>query len=178
VRFRKVSEIDLTILEENAHYIAGLMDGEGAFSIVCVLERLYFRPLLSLGMNHEETVRFAAEKFGVNYKGVLQRRKSYSGGVAKETVRTTYVTRVLVEEDIKKILTALSPSLITKKKHAELILEFIDLKQRAPGTNIGRKDMLQKQAEIYSKLRRLNPKGRPFDYEKWKKKFGEAIRSI
>jgi hypothetical protein len=180
VRFKKVREIDPDILRQNSQYIAGLMDGEGSFSIIfnARTKRPYFRPLLTLDMDHEETIRFVADKFGVDYKPASTKRKSQIEGEVKVTVRTMYVTHVFVEDDIKKVLTTLLPSLITKKKQAELILEFIRMKRDFSGTRVAYKDLLLKQAEIYSKVRRLHKKGRPFDYDKFRKKFDEAIRRM
>jgi len=177
VRFKKVGEIDPDILQQNSQYIAGLMDGEGSFSIISNPKRLYFRPLLALAMNHEETIKFVADKFGVDSKPILRKRKSHVEGEAGTTAKTTYVTRVFVEDDIVKVLTTLLPSLITKKRQAQLILEFIRTKQQFSGTK-ARRDLLLKLGEIYVQVRRLNPKGRRFDYDKWHKQFDEAIRRM
>lgn len=180
VRFKKVREIDPDILRQNSQYIAGLMDGEGAFMIKFTAgkKRPYFQPLLVLSMNHEETVRFVADKFGVTYAPISRKRKSHVGGEEKVTVKTTYRTLVLVEDDIKRVLTTLLPSLITKKKQAELILEFIRMKQDFSGTRVAYKDLLLKQAEIYTDVGRLQTKGPHSDYDKFRKKFDEAIRRM
>ncbi len=141
-------------------------------------KRPYFQPLLVLSMNHEETVRFVADKFGVSCAPISRKRKSHVGGEEKVTVKTTYRTLVLEEDGIKKILTTLLPSLITKKRHTELILEFIRMKHDFSGTKEALRDLLLKQAEIYTEVGRLQTKGRPFDENKFRKRFDEAIRRM
>lgn len=155
------------------------MDGEGAFMIKFTAgkKRPYFQPLLVLAMNHEETIRFVADKFGVSSAPVLRKRKSQVGREVKVVVKTTYRTLVSVEDDIKKVLKTLLPSLITKKKQAELILEFIRIKQNFSGTKGELRDWFLKQAEIYSKVRSLNPKGH-FDYDKFRKKFDATMQKM
>lgn len=179
-RFRKIREIDTDILKRNSQYIAGLMDGEGAFMIKFSAgkKRPYFRPLLALAMNHKETIKFVKDKFGVTYAPISRKLKSHVGGEEKVIVKTTYRTLVLVEDDIKKVLTTLLPSLITKKRHAELILKFIRMKQDFSGTKEALRDLLLKQAEIYTEVKRLQTKGPPFDENKFRKRFDEAIHKI
>jgi hypothetical protein len=46
---------------QHSQYITGLMDEAGSLSIIFNPERLYFRQLLALAMNHEETIKFVAD---------------------------------------------------------------------------------------------------------------------
>lgn len=176
---QKIGEIDKQAFMKRSAYIAGLMDGEGSFSIIYVPKRIYFRSLLALAMNHEETIKFVAKICSVDYKVITRKKKSPVDEVAEETAKKTYVMRVMVEDDVERILNMLLPSLITKKRQAKMILDFISINQRISGTNKEtRKDLLRKQAEIFLEVRRLNPKGGPFDENIWRKQFDEAIHRI
>jgi len=52
------------------------------------------------------------------------------------------------------------------------------MKQDFSGTKEALRDLLLKQAEIYIELKRMQTKGRPFDEDKFRKRFDEAIHKM
>jgi hypothetical protein len=152
-KLRKIRSIDSSLLDDSASYLAGLLDGEGAFTIHWHKSNpLYFEPLIGIGMTHEETISFVARLLGVSY-ATRERKKSF---------KTMFYTGVTRRADLKIILDALKPRLITKRKQAELLLEFLS-PEKTPSQKT-RMKTLQKQADIYVKLRELNMRGtKPFD---------------
>ena len=64
-RLMKAGTIDKDTLADRAPYIAGLLDGEGTFTIVWNrrARRLNFRPLIMVLMTHPDGIIHIAETF-------------------------------------------------------------------------------------------------------------------
>jgi hypothetical protein len=154
-------------------YIAGLLDGEGGFSIVMTNKKPpRFQAHISLQHTHKETVSKFAKWCGVS----PQSRLGPKGG-------RLYYTRINTQEDLKKLLEMLKPWLITKKKHAELILNFLSLtgelqsstKRLDPSRE---RSIRSEQVDIFVNLRKLNPKDpqrRHVDYEKLREELHKEL---
>ena len=163
--FRKIHDIKPHLLEKNAAYLAGLIDGEGTF---CLRKfgstSLRFTPLISIAMSHEPTIAFAANVFGVSY-GKIRRRKKIS--YHKDMFRLLVTTR----KEIKQIAQALLPFAITKRKQIELMLSYLALEEdTSEKQNMKSKEKTLKEIDIYIDIKKENERGPPSDYEKIRKK--------
>ena len=172
-RFRKIDDVDKTMEEDRIPYIAGLLDGEGGFSIKMTNKRPpRFQAHISLQHTHEETVSKFAEWCGVDYKNRLGKKG-----------RRLYYTRINTQEDLRKLLEMLQPWLITKKKHAELILEFLSLTRELQSSEktldpSRERSIRSEQVDIYIDLRKLNlkdPQARHVDYEKLREELHKEL---
>ena len=160
---QKIGEINKDTLARHAQYIAGLLDGEGTFTIRWnrSARSPNFQPLIMVAMTHKGVIKYLAETLKVTYE-------------TKERInqRTYYLLRVTTKDDIVMILNALMPYLKVKKEHAKIILELIDLKAR-PYT----RENVTRMTELYLKIRQLNPKGSPFDPDKLKSDLDQYIEN-
>jgi len=131
-------------LGKDAPYIAGLIDGEGgiAININHRTPGIDFVASVILGMTHKETIKRMAEVIGT--KMSYEKRKL--------PAKPLYKVRIFKQADIEQILLELIPYLITKRRQAELVLEFIKLKRQ------GDAKTLKKQFNIYLQIRKLNPR--------------------
>jgi hypothetical protein len=161
---KKVGEIDLDVLNRHVPYIAGFLDGEGTFTI-CWNKRARspsFRPLISVSHTNEEVIQLLKKTLQV----------TYTPKMGKKGHRPYYLLRVTTKNEIITILEALKSSLIVKKEHAQIILDFMALKEKREFT---RKEIAFKKAELYLRIRQLNPKGKPFDLEELRRALEERI---
>ena len=156
MRFKKIGVINPTKLNKYAPYLAGLLDGEGGFSIKANRSKPpSLQAYVTLQMTHEETVKWFADLLSVDYD---QRPR-------KKT--TLYRSGVFTEDDVKILLEAILYWQITKRKHTDLILELFSLKEKlsnpeAYGVDATvEKDIRLRLLDIYSEVRRLNLKGKP-----------------
>lgn len=170
---RKIHDVDESMREDYVPYIAGLLDGEGGFSIIRTSKnRPDFHAHVSLQMTHEETVKRFAEMCGVTYNTRSPRNR-----------RVLYYAIVGTKDDVENLLKMLSPWLITKKKHAELILQFLSLKRELGASNeelksSNEKNIRSQLVDIYVELRKLNhkdPHARRIDYKELQKELQKEI---
>jgi len=164
-RFAKIGEIDKSTLAHYAPYIAGLLDGEGTFTLRwnrgarCPS----FYPSIMVSMTHEGVIRLLAKAFQVSYTTkVRSGRRAY------------HLLRITTKHEMVMILEALRRWLIVKKEHAQIILEFLALKEREELTP---KEIVSKQAELYLRIRQLNPKGQPFNPEELRRALEDRIEN-
>lgn len=158
-RFRKIHDINESLLHEYAGYIAGLLEGEGSFSLHYQKKRgkMSFQPKIKIGMSDEETIRWLADLLGVNYKPKVQ--KGYGR-------KLMYYTQVSTTKELKIILPELLPWLHGKRRQAELLLQFLSLKDRLPEET----DVYHEMIDIFLELGQLRTKGPRFNYEAWRKR--------
>jgi hypothetical protein len=149
-------------LRNNAAYLAGLMDGEGSFFLLETGKKhLRFSPLISIGMTHQQTVKFAADIFRV---GPLVK-------VARNRPRKDMFTiRITTEKEIKQICQELSKHSKTKLDQIMLLLEYFSLKEMqttaADSNDISKENEIsQKMVDGYLKLKSANERGPPPDYD-------------
>ena len=166
IRLRqKIGEIDKNTLAHYAPYIAGLLDGEGTFTIRWNRGTRFpsFYPFIMVSMTNEEVIRFLAKTLQVDFTRKVRNNR-----------RTYYVLRITTKHEIVMILEALKPWLIVKKEHAQIILEFIALKEKEELTH---KEIVSKRAELYLKIRKLNLKGRPFNPDELRSDLEDCVRN-
>jgi len=125
-------------------YMAGLIDGEGGIKININHRTpgIIFVASIVLGMTHKETVERIAEIIGTKIS--CQKKKMPQ--------KPMYMVGIFKQEDVEQILLELMPYLITKRRQAELVLEFIRLKRQ------GDEKTLDKQFDVYMQVRKLNPR--------------------
>jgi hypothetical protein len=154
-------------------YIAGLLDGEGGFSIIRTSKNPpNFHAHISLQMTHKETVERFAEVCGVTYNSRSPRNR-----------RVLYYALVGTKGDLEKLLGMLSPWLITKKRHAELIRQFLSLKRELQASNeepnsSTEKNIRSQLVDIHIELRKLNhkdPRARRIDYDELQNELQKKI---
>lgn len=125
-------------------YIAGLMDGEGSFSIVgCNINGFY--PRVVLYNTHFETVKWVRDYFDI---GSIQTIHPHKNHLGKKIVYRWYLTH----RNVIFVVSKLIPYLKIKKKQAELILQF-------PLGTRGKKvsdEKYLKRKELQSKIVELN----------------------
>jgi hypothetical protein len=169
-KFRKIKDVDKSMPKEWIPYIAGLLDGEGGFSIKITNKNPpRFQAHIALQMTHEETVKHFAKMCGVTYNRKLSKR----GG-------PLYYALINTQDDLEKLLEMLSPWLITKKRHAELILRFFSLKKevraRRKGLDLStEKNIRSELVDIFVELRKLNPKSPRIDYNKLREELQKEV---
>ena len=96
-------------------YLAGFFDGEGNINVLKIKGRFY------LQLRFYNTERIVLDEI----VGFLNVGKIYSR--QREGANRIYELYITKREVIKKILTNLLPFLIIKKKHAQFVLDKIDL---------------------------------------------------
>jgi len=153
--FRLVKE-----LGKDTPYIAGLIDGEGSIAIGLHERKpgVRFLATIRIGMSHKETIKRIAKVIGTKVtKYTRKRSKIYTDGYERKIHSrriTIYCVQIYKQLDVEQLLLELMPYLITKKRQAELVLEFIKLRRQ------GGQETLDKQFDIYWKVRKLNVKGK------------------
>jgi hypothetical protein len=164
LKYRKVANINLTVLRNEAKYAAGLLDGEGSF-ILREVGKTYprFSPLIELAMTHKKTVEFVAEVFCVT-----------TGKVARNKPRKdAYYLRITTQKEIKQVCEELEEYSVTKRKQIQLLLDYFSLKEkliRPIGRHIlQNREILEKMIDLFIELKKLNETGEPPNYDAMKR---------
>jgi len=175
--YRKILDIDQAQLDYNARYLAGLMDGEGSFLIIARItekRRVSFSPCISLKMTHEETIKFAADKFGVNYFP----RKGKPGH------KDIFDCRVTTKDEIRQICNALSPYSITKKEPIKWLLDYLSEAERRERLTLSQKRSLEDKGillgivDLHIASKKANQRGTKIvDYEARRKELKDVINA-
>jgi len=138
ISYRMVKTIEiarkrLELSETDKAYIAGIVDGEGTIRI-SITDGL-FDPRVSVANSMEELLHWVKNKIGY---GFISRREYYCNDYAT-----------------KPVLEAIRPYLILKRRHADLVLEFISLR-------LSRKRWCEaytaREIEIVEEVKKLNVK--------------------
>lgn len=140
--------------EENA-YLAGLIDGEGTIT-------LHWRAphgaglsrMLSISNTYMPVLTWVQERYG----GKI-RRQSYA---ANENQHDGYCWNVYRRPDMERILRAVLPFLVIKKRHAELVLEMgtLIVTRGRPKGGFLPFVLVKKRRTLLAELGRLNHRGR------------------
>jgi len=148
---RKYKDIEQSILENYAGYIAGLFDGEGSFIIRCNKRTRCpnFYALLSIGMTHKGVILWLRRVLGVT-----------GFSVSRKGRKRIYVLRVTTRDETITIIEELLPWLRVKKEQAKNLLKMLTLKETG-----NKKELVMKKAELYLRNKELN-KRREFDIDK------------
>lgn len=140
-------------------YCAGIIDGEGS---ICVTKTKPMQkrinplhaPLIRVGMNQEEPMRFLQETFecgNIFYEGVRKDRPSQ---------KPMYRWVVTNRQDVIKVIDLILDHLIVKKQQAllvkEMCLGWVLAKARMHGTY---PEEIQRREDYYLKSKKLNAVG-------------------
>ena len=118
-------------------YIAGLVDGEGYITLYYTKQG-YFAPSVNVCMTSIKCINFLQ---GTTNMGTISRRK------LRETHnKQQYVWVVAKRFDIYSLLRALYPYLILKKRHADVLLEFIERRINEVPTDMYDKELVKKMS--------------------------------
>lgn len=139
---------DIHLTDRQIGYFAGIIDGEGHIRIVRSIQRTgnYYapfigitntcQPLIDKCMDIFKSGRFHAEK---------KKRPNH---------KIKLVYNIASVKGVKQILTQILDELVVKRKQAELVLEFIRLKESKTGYGV-----LPREIELFEEVKRLNRRG-------------------
>lgn len=132
-------------------YLAGIMDGEGSFSIVCGGRRpnkdhkngyLNRQLIISLGNTNLKLIDWLVETVGGDkYLGYRSKTDKHKMG---------YLWRLHGKERQKEFIDGVKPYLLLKKEQAEVALEMISTEGKQP----------EVRAALQVRMRALNRKGK------------------
>jgi len=142
-------EIDEVI---DAVWLACAIDGEGGVE----LDKDNRRPsvLLPEVIVHNTCIEFIEEACRIMQTKIEAKPRSVA--YYKEEWKTGYFTRTRKQRKIKEILELTLPFMIVKKKQAELLLEWVNIRINLHNG----KSHLERETEIYYELKELNKRGR------------------
>jgi hypothetical protein len=148
-----------------ASYLAGLLDGEGSFSICrckCKLldghSRFNFQCRIEIGMSHRPTIEFISKIFDSKIRVYIPRNGRWNR-------KNMYYALLSSSKELKEFLPQVLPYLITKSKQCKLLLEFVNF----PKPKWPQRTGIEAKAELYRKVRNLNTKISEEDFEKVKR---------
>ncbi len=130
-------------------YIAGLLDGEGSFNILANGPTKTLTTSITVQMNSLETIEWLSKGLGVSYSIVRRKEKNHKTGwrIALVGKRATYLTGKVY------------PYLITKRKQAEIILEFGRVGYFHVDNKLSKAQIKHNRQELKGKIRPLNARG-------------------
>ncbi len=137
----------------NAHYLAGIIDGEGYLGILPVRSKETtnpcFEPVIKIGMTGKEAYRlFYAIK--MTYGGTIEKRNKNSAG-NREVY--TYVLKGKIK--IAEMLKDIKHLLVIKEEQARILWYFVTLPYNHPKSPNFRPDDIQYKIELYETLKAL-----------------------
>jgi pantothenate kinase len=140
-------------------WLAGLWDGEGSITIfkTKIGKRIKYCPSLNI-VNNDIVIMNEVEKIILNL-GASMHWVTREHNNIKHATSYTLITRN--HHQIKKIVSAIEPYLIGKKAQAEIILRFIEKRQKQleiKPTHIGPDNELDEMCEKILGLNRKGPK--------------------
>lgn len=105
-------------------YIAGFFDGEGSLFVSYIDDKYGIRtqPKLRMSNNCEEVLRVIQERTGGKVKKTGNTNKERLG------YKETYYLEVLKRQDIVSVLKLMLPYLIVKKRQAEIMIDYLELR--------------------------------------------------
>ncbi len=148
-----MNEEDMTL-----SYVAGVLDGDGSFSIIKKIENalrspLYY-PVIQLANACEDLVKMFHDKFG----GSLFTRKARvleDGGKRKPS----HQWKLEKSNSCLPFLDKVIPYLIVKQERAKFLKEYIERNPFKRGSNKLSDDILLKRESDYLKMRQFNDEG-------------------
>lgn len=152
----------------NWGYIAGLIDGEGSISIVC-RQRKEGYPALEPVLRIVNTNREALEQVAKFLGGFVVKAKAD----ARKNHNIVYNLCVSKHANLKKFLEKCMPHFIIKKKQAELMLKFLEIRMSAlhsvpRGAPIISMDEFEIYKELCNTNRRFNRRAQEPKFKTWK----------
>ena len=140
-------------------YIAGIIDGEGSISLKRQSRRRSLGLFIQVTNSNKAMLKWLQQKID---GGIYPHSSTYSDGSKNRL--DAWIWQLRKRDDVKSLLNQLLPVLIIKKRHAELMLEFIEV-HWAEGTNPKDttkypEDTMKKEIEIFSEMWELNSRGK------------------
>jgi hypothetical protein len=166
--WKKIKDISENDLKKKATNLAGLLDGEGTYTIIHhPKSKPSFYPSIQLGMTHEATVKKVAKLLGVDKRCVKSKDPNH---------KDCFVLKVNTQYECMQICRALYGQAVTKKEPIKCVMEFLKLK-RLPLPSMGakRKEILSKMADLFIACRKANHRGKPVDFDVMRKHIQELI---
>jgi len=142
--------------EEKMAYVAGLMDGDGSFSIIKEKARgnstspLYY-PLIQLAKGSEWLIDYLISNFG-GRENVRQPYRAKDGKMRKINYAWKIRNREVCQSFIEKII----PYLVIKKERAEYLSTFISEDKTIPGSNKVSDEVTAQREECHLKMKEYN----------------------
>lgn len=138
----------VVLTDKQIGYFAGIIDGEGHIRIVRSRENghEYYAPLIGITNTDRALIEKCMQIFRSGQFYIKER--------ASPKHKTTYVYVIASVKGVKQILTQIIDDLVTKKKRAEIVLEFIKVKEAKMTLGVD-----QKEIELYDKMTHLNERG-------------------
>lgn len=156
--------IKLTMSDSERAYVAGIIDGEGYVGILKARKDVHMRPRVDVENTSELLIDYLAKTTGLakKYKKMRKNSKPNHHQIWSWTVRKF--------SEIKSLCEAVLPFLVIKRRHTELLLELISLREKSyeksmeklvrddVGKFIGKPSVeySQREIQIYQELRALN----------------------
>ena len=137
----------------NWSYIAGFIDGDGNIGLMKRKNVKRIEPYVKLISSNKEALQKMSEYIG--HGKVMINNK---GGTSKPHWSTTHVIILHSREYIKKVLTNCMPDFIIKKHQAELMLDFIKIREGKTRKGLSRTGSTfgLEEYEIYCKMFYIN----------------------
>lgn len=136
-------------------YIAGLMDGDGSFSLCKKIEDekrspLYY-PLIQVSTTYYDVIDLLYNNFG----GTIGTRATYIDG---RNIKHRESKHWKLEKAPKCIpfLKSMVPYIIGKRKQVDLLIKYIEQNPFVRGSNKLSQDILREREKIYLKMQQLN----------------------
>lgn len=129
-------------------YLAGILDGEGCFSISRRSDR-HYSPLISVGMAETAAIQKLKEVYGGNVY------------IENGKYRPIYKWQVRNFDTILAILDKLAPYLLIKTEAASLLREFISDRTVGHSMKMTDEEVERRQA-IYKKIKLANAVGKEY----------------
>jgi hypothetical protein len=134
----------MSVKKTKAAYIAGIMDGEGSFTISYSEPYNAFIQYVGFNSTDVKLTNWAVKFWGGSSK--LQKRKN-----APPNARDIWRWRIHGHSKMEKFLLAIIPYLVIKIEQAKIMLEFV---------RMHRKYAPEKRLELVQKIQSLNVRGK------------------
>jgi hypothetical protein len=140
----------VVLTDKQIGYFAGIIDGEGMILIKRAKEngKVYYAPYVGI-TNTDMGLMDKCVNIFKDGRFVTKRRKP------NPNWKTCYVYNVASVKGVKQILTQIVDELTCKKTQAELVLEFIKVKEGKQGFGLD-----PKEEELFWKVHALNARGK------------------
>jgi hypothetical protein len=162
---QKIGNINQSVLNRKAQYLAGLLDGEGCFSIAFQRRPLSFYAQISLGMTDKKTITDIAEIFQVS-TATVEREKPH---------KDLYCLRIHTQQDCRNVCQKLSKYAKTKSVQIQLLLRLLQLKEVTIENKRDYKRVLHEMIDLYISNKKANRRGSPLDYNAIRKDMREMV---
>lgn len=126
-------------------YLAGIIDGEGCITITVGRRESgvhNYNAALIVTSTDECLIKWLIKHFGGTY---------YRQGTAPKNCKHAFRWRFFKREEVERILLAILPYLVIKRKQAKLLLEFVRLPRHTQDSSL--------RGEMYDCMKMLNKRG-------------------